>query len=101
MAGLRAKDDGRTIATIVNQGNHPEALSDENTAITSDFAHFLRDGMENGVPWESGVVEGLGGVSMYLQGAVGGMMTPLGVEVTDRDGGTHSASTPRPRRWVI
>lgn len=92
VAVFRAKDDGRTIATIVNQGNHPEALSDENTAITSDFAHFLRDGMENGVPWESGAVEGLGGVSMYLQGAVGGMMTPLGVEVTDRDGGTHGAS---------
>jgi hypothetical protein len=89
---FRAQDDGRTVATIVNQGNHPEALADENTAITSDFAHYVRDGMENGVPWESGAVDGLGGVSVYLQGAVGGMMTPLGVEVTDHDGGTHSAS---------
>ncbi len=92
VAWFRALDDGRTVATIVNQGNHPEALSDRNTAITSDFAHYVRDGMENGVDWTSGPVAGLGGVSMYLQGAVGGMMTPLGVEVTDRDGGTHSAS---------
>jgi hypothetical protein len=83
---------GTTIATIVNFGNHPEALADENTAITSDFAHYVRDGMENGVAWESGAIEGLGGVSLYVQASVGGMMTPLGVEVTDRDGQVHSQS---------
>ncbi|MGB0641620.1 MAG: hypothetical protein ACPGTU_19970, partial [Myxococcota bacterium] len=49
-------------------------------------------GMENGVDWDSGAVEGLGGVSLYIQASVGGMMTPLGVEVTDRDGGVFSES---------
>ena len=48
VAVFRATDDGRTVATLVNQGNHLEALADENTAITSDFAHYVRDGMENG-----------------------------------------------------
>jgi hypothetical protein len=92
VAWFRSIEDGRTIATLINFGNHPEALSDENTAITSDFPHYVRDGMENGVDWASGSVAGLGGVSIYLQASVGGMMTPLGVEVTDRDGVDHSAS---------
>ena len=92
VALFRAKDSGETISTLISFGNHPEALADENNAITSDFAHYLREGMENGVAWESGPIEGVGGVSVYLQAAVGGMMTPLGVEVTDLDGETHSNS---------
>ena len=75
VAVFRATDDGRTVATLVNQGNHPEALADENTAITSDFAHYVRDGMENGVDWESGAVEGLGGRVMAAMGE----MWPRGV----------------------
>jgi hypothetical protein len=84
--------EGATIASMVNFANHPESLSDENTAITSDFVHYVRDGMENGVPWESGPLAGLSGVCLYIQGAVGGMMTPLGVTVTDWDGVDHSTS---------
>ncbi len=81
---------GSTIATLVNFGNHPETLADENNAVTSDFAHYLRDGIENGTPWASGAIDGIGGVCVYVQGAVGGMMTPLGVTVTDWDGNDHS-----------
>jgi len=92
VAVFRSIDDGSTIASMINFGNHPETLADENTAITSDFSHYVRDGMENGVGWESGAIDGLGGTSVYIQGAVGGMMTPLGVEVTDRDGNLHSHS---------
>jgi hypothetical protein len=93
IAWLRSSADGSTIATLLNFGNHPETLADENTAITSDFPHYVRDGMENGVDWASGPVDGLGGVSLYLQASVGGMMTPLGVTVTDRDGAEFSQST--------
>jgi len=92
VAWFKARDTGETIATLINFGNHPEALADENTAITSDFSHYVRDGMENGIDWSTGAVDGLGGVSIYIQAAVGGMMTPLGVEVTDRDGEVHSQS---------
>jgi hypothetical protein len=66
-----------TVATVVNWGNHPEVLSSKNNLITSDFAHALRAGIEDGV----GDRGGLGGVTVYLQGSVGGLMTPLGVEV--------------------
>ncbi len=75
----------RTIATFVNWGNHPEALGGDNPIITSDFPHFLREGMENGLPAPNGV-QGFGGMCLYFQGMIGGLMTQLGVEVPDRDG---------------
>jgi hypothetical protein len=93
VAWLRSSADGATIATLVSFGNHPEALASRNVEITSDFAHYIRDGMENGVEWDSNPVAGLGGVSVYLQAAVGGMMTPLRAEVTDRNGDVFSEST--------
>jgi hypothetical protein len=92
VALFRAQDDGSTIASLINFGNHPESLADENNAITSDFAHYVRDGMENGVAWNDDPIEGLGGVSIYIQASVGGMMTPLGVQVTDRNGDVHGQS---------
>ncbi|MCK6569602.1 hypothetical protein L6V77_00660 [Myxococcota bacterium] len=75
----------QTIATLVTWGNHPEGMSDVNNFITSDFAHGLRDGLENGIPESASTVArpGLGGVAVYMQGTVGGLMTPLGVEVRD------------------
>ena len=42
-------------------GNHPEAMADENTMITSDFPDKLRVGLEEGVNWESHSREGYGG----------------------------------------
>jgi hypothetical protein len=74
-----------TIATMVSWGNHPEVLNDDNTLITSDFPHYLREGVEYGVPNPNGA-EAFGGMCMYLQGACGGLMTPLNIEVPHRDG---------------
>ncbi len=81
---------GDTVATIVSWGNHPEAMSDENTLLTSDFVHALRETVESGVRWQAYEREGLGGVCVFLNAAVGGMMTPLGVHPTDPDGQTWS-----------
>ncbi len=77
------RDD--TIATVVSWGNHPETLGGKNTLITSDFPHWLREGVENGVPEPNGV-EGLGGMCLYFQGMVGGLMTQLHTTVPHRDG---------------
>jgi neutral/alkaline ceramidase-like enzyme len=74
-----------TIATIVNWGNHPETLGSHNSLVTSDFPHYLREGVEKGVPEPYGV-EGLGGMCLYFQGMIGGLMTQLDVEVPHRDG---------------
>jgi hypothetical protein len=74
-----------TIATFVNWGNHPEALGGRNPIITSDFPHWLREGLEKGVPEPNGV-RGFGGMCLYFQGQVGGLMTQLGVTVPHRNG---------------
>jgi hypothetical protein len=92
-AALFTDKKGETITTLVNWANHPEVLADENTALTSDYSHYLREGMENGVVWEGGERPGLGGMNLYLNGAVGGLITPLGITVTDLAGVDHSAST--------
>jgi hypothetical protein len=74
-----------TIATIVSWGNHPEVLNDDNTLITSDFPFYWRDGVEYGVSDPNGA-DGMGGMCMFLQGACGGLMTPLNMPVPHRDG---------------
>jgi hypothetical protein len=74
-----------SIATLVNWSNHPETLGGSNPLITSDFCGYWRDGVEKGVPEPNGV-KGLGGMCLYFQGMVGGLMTELGVEVPHRDG---------------
>lgn len=78
-------DSEDTIATMVNWGNHPETVGGKNTLITSDFPHWLRLGMENGVPAPNGA-EGFGGMCIYVQGMVGGLMTQLHTTVPHRDG---------------
>jgi hypothetical protein len=80
--------NGDTIATLAHFGNHPEAMADENNLLTSDYAHALRDGLENGVDWgpEGTARPGLGGTALFLTGSVGGMMTPLGITTLGGDG---------------
>lgn len=74
-----------TIATMVVWGNHIETLGSKNNLLTSDFAHYWREGVENGVPAPNGV-EGLGGMCLYFQGQVGGLMTQLHTTVPHRNG---------------
>ncbi|MCK6503341.1 hypothetical protein L6R53_08080 [Myxococcota bacterium] len=81
--------DGSPVATLVNWSNHPEAVGSDNLLITSDFAHYLRTYVEQGV----GGRAGLGGTCVFLNGTVGGLMTPLGITVTDLDGVDWSGDT--------
>ncbi|MCB9746557.1 MAG: hypothetical protein H6740_28540 [Alphaproteobacteria bacterium] len=85
-AGIFRDTAGETIATFAHFGNHPEAMADENGLITADYLYSLREGLESGVEWESYSREGYGGVSLFMTGTVGGMMTPLGITVRDPDG---------------
>ncbi|NUM52245.1 MAG: hypothetical protein HUU46_01250 [Candidatus Hydrogenedentes bacterium] len=74
-----------TIATMVSWGNHVETLGSNNSLLTSDFPHYLREGLEKGVGDPNGV-EGFGGTALYFQGMVGGLMTQLHTTVPHRDG---------------
>ena len=79
-----ADANGATIATLVSWGNHPEALGGDNLLVTSDFADSLRNSLEDGFSYDGTITrEGLGGTAIFLNAAVGGLMTPLHIEVTD------------------
>jgi hypothetical protein len=70
------RENGQTLGTLVNHGNHPETLWSGNLQITSDFPHYVREGIEKGVYHkDSLVLPGVGGVAVYASGAVGGLMT--------------------------
>jgi hypothetical protein len=70
-----SKRTGRTLGTIVQWANHPEVLWDANTALSSDFVHYLRAGIAEGIRYDDRVVTpGLGGAVLYLNGAIGGLM---------------------------
>lgn len=84
--------DHQTVATLVNWGNHAEVMDNDNTSITSDFVGYLRDTVEDGVIYDSYTRQGVGGICIFLQAEVGGLMTPLGITVTDGDGNEYSES---------
>jgi len=70
-------DNDATLGTIVNWANHPETLWSQNLLISSDFPHYIREGLEKGVyNGEELVHEGIGGVAIYFSGAIGGLMAP-------------------------
>ncbi len=70
------KNKDQTLGSLIAWGNHPETLWSENLLISSDFPHFVREGVERGVfSGDSLVKPGVGGVAVYLNGAIGGLMT--------------------------
>lgn len=69
-------ETGRTLGTFLNWGNHPETLWSGNLILTSDFPHYYRKYLEEGVYRGDSLIEaGLGGVALFANGAVGGLMT--------------------------
>lgn len=65
------REDGSTIGTLVNWSNHPEAQGSGNPFVSSDFPHGTRETLE----------QELGGTAIYFSGSVGGLMTPLRVDI--------------------
>ncbi len=66
--------DGNGVATIVSWACHPEALGRDNTLVTADYPGALNGELERR----------LGGTSMLVNGAVGGLVT-----VRIPEGGPH------------
>ncbi len=70
------RNSGTTLGSLIAWGNHPETLWGKNLLITSDFPHYVREGIEKGVYHHDSLVRaGIGGVAVYMNGAVGGLMT--------------------------
>ena len=67
---------GKSLGTIVGWANHPETLWSKNTLLSSDFPHYLREGLERGLyHGDSLWFPGVGGTSVFVNGAIGGLMT--------------------------
>lgn len=71
-------DTGGSRATLVVWGNHPEALGSDNTLLTSDYPHYLREEIEARLP---------GTVALFAPGLLGGLTTPIGLTVCPDDSG--------------
>ncbi|MEE2903735.1 MAG: hypothetical protein VYC39_15520 [Myxococcota bacterium] len=67
----------QTIATLLNWGSHPEYLGDENDALSSDFPHWFREGIENGGKGPGDEqFQGVGGIAVFVTGALGSQIGP-------------------------
>jgi len=77
--------DNSTIGTIVGWADHPETVWSNNRQITADYCGYLRDALERGVTVDGKTLAaGVGGIHLYVNGAVGGLMTTSpGVSVRD------------------
>ncbi|HEY1556262.1 MAG TPA: hypothetical protein VGF94_15610 [Kofleriaceae bacterium] len=79
-------DATTTIGTLVNWGDHPEVAHFDDTvpaSITAHYPHWLRDHIEQGVTAAESIyattdIAGLGGITVFVQGALGGQIGSLG-----------------------
>jgi len=64
------------LGSLVGWANHPETPWSENTELTADFCGVIRDALERGILYDGQVKQrGLGGTHVFVNGAVGGLMT--------------------------
>ncbi|MGE0786225.1 MAG: neutral/alkaline non-lysosomal ceramidase N-terminal domain-containing protein [Sandaracinaceae bacterium] len=86
MRFIDASDDS-TIATLVNFGAHAEYMDDQNTLLSSDWPHYFRQGVESGVIGPDGSsTAGVGGITVFMQSAIGGQIGPNHITVRSWDG---------------
>lgn len=70
------KETGNVLGSVVAWADHPETLWSKNLLVSSDFPHYVREGVEKGVfNGDSLMKQGIGAVCIYMNGAVGGLMT--------------------------
>ena len=83
-----------TIATVINWADHPEmsAYGADNLLISSHYVHYLRKAVEEGItraqlPRRASALPGVGGVTVFVQGALGGQIGSIrGAPVPGPDG---------------
>jgi len=69
---------------LMNWGNHPETLESKNLQVTADFCYYWLKGIEEGIRYPDELKrEGIGGIAIFANGAIGGLMSTIGVTVYD------------------
>ncbi len=64
------------IGSLVGWANHPETPWSGNQELTADFPGVIRTALEKGIIYDGQVkMPGLGGTHLFVNGAVGGLMT--------------------------
>lgn len=84
---------GETLGTMVNFAAHPEYIGSRNTEISSDWPNWMREAMESGIAPDdlyAPEAEGIGGITLFINGALGVQIGPNGIHMRDR------ADTPVP-----
>ncbi|MBV8758257.1 MAG: hypothetical protein JO257_13305 [Deltaproteobacteria bacterium] len=82
---VKVSDPSSTIGTLVNWGDHPEVAHFDSSVpamVTAHYPHWLREHVENGVlkaesKYAATDLAGLGGVTVFVQGALGGQIGSL------------------------
>jgi len=69
-------ETGDTIATAIHYASHPILVPTLNSEVGSDFVHYLREAIEEGLTADDASVEPSGGVCVFFNGALGGRLTP-------------------------
>jgi len=75
---LASANGGKPIANLVNWSDHPETLGGANTEITADYPHYLCQYAE----------AHLGGTAIFMNGAIGGLLSTNGSSVALQDSET-------------
>jgi len=69
-------ENGKILGSLLSWADHGETLWSDNLLITSDFPHYFREGVEKGVfKGDTLFKSGIGGVAVFINGAIGGLMT--------------------------
>lgn len=75
MVFFNATNDA-VLGSIVGWANHPETPWSRNQELTADYCGYLRKALAEGVVVDGKrVLEGVGGTHLYINGAIGGLMT--------------------------
>ena len=82
VAKFTKTSDGTIIGTLINWADHPEVAHFDDTvtaAINAHYPHWIREGIENGVKAADSIyaatdLPGIGGITVFMQGAVGGQI---------------------------
>jgi len=85
LAGEGADTPGTTLCNVVHLALHPERLSGFDRAISADYVTPLREELQSQV----------GGLCLFLNGPLGGMLTPDGLPGADR-----FEDTDRMGKWI-
>ncbi len=81
---VRESAPSQTIATWVNWASHPEYTGARNNLLSADYVHELRRVIEEGDV--QAAVAGIGGTTVFINGALGGQVGPGDASPLDRMG---------------